>query len=360
MNLIQAQECRHCDVEAKSVTTEICSCADHSEHNHTDLAPISVMETHSHTKGEWMFSYRSMFMDMEGLRSGTDRLSSSAVHAGATGYVVAPKRMTMEMHGLGVMYAPNDRVTLMLMLPYKRIEMDHRIDSTTPLIGFNNGSATFTTKTQGIGDVKIKTLIPIKQTEHSQLLAGIGFSLPTGSISEQDVIPVPLVGRAERQLPAPMQLGSGTVDFLPTLTYLHHFNGFDYGVSAKGVLRLHENSHDYRLGHEFKLENWVGCQLTEKISSSLSLKYEKIGALKGTQSDVAQSVPFSPTKSTVTTAYGENYESETLWLGIGAALAINEVATLAVDLSYPVYQDFAGIKLETDSILTIGFKVKGF
>ncbi|MEL7113935.1 MAG: transporter, partial [Pseudomonadota bacterium] len=30
----------------------------------TDHAPIGVMADHRHKKGEWMFSYRYMYMDM--------------------------------------------------------------------------------------------------------------------------------------------------------------------------------------------------------------------------------------------------------------------------------------------------------
>ena len=88
-------------------------------------APISIMGDHTHRKGEWMLSYRFMYMDMEGMRSGDSRVSASKVFA--NNYTVTPERMTMEMHMFGVMYAPSDRITLMLMAPYKRIEMDHRI-----------------------------------------------------------------------------------------------------------------------------------------------------------------------------------------------------------------------------------------
>ncbi len=34
--------------------------------------------------------------------------------------------MDMEMHMLGVMYAPSDDVTLMAMVPFVRLDMDHR------------------------------------------------------------------------------------------------------------------------------------------------------------------------------------------------------------------------------------------
>ena len=91
-----------------------------------DHAPIGVMADHQHQKGEWMISYRYMGMAMDGNRDGSDRLSRSEVLLNGTGdYRVAPTEMDMEMHMLGVMYAPSDKYTLMLMVPYLSSEMDH-------------------------------------------------------------------------------------------------------------------------------------------------------------------------------------------------------------------------------------------
>ena len=48
----------------------------HQGHNHSEhhneahhWAPIGVMGSHLHGEGELMFSYRLMFMEMEGLRN---------------------------------------------------------------------------------------------------------------------------------------------------------------------------------------------------------------------------------------------------------------------------------------------------
>ncbi len=68
------------------------------------------MGDHVHGKGEWMLSYRYMFMDMDGMYKGSNSISSAGVFG--NGYNVTPTRMTMEMQMLGAMYAPNDRITL--------------------------------------------------------------------------------------------------------------------------------------------------------------------------------------------------------------------------------------------------------
>ncbi|MGB0581855.1 MAG: transporter, partial [Limisphaerales bacterium] len=85
-------------------------------------APIGVMGDHYHGKNEWMFSYRYMFMAMDGNRNGNDQLTVAQT-AAAGPFGVVPLKMVMQMHMLGVMYAPSDHLTLMGMLPYNYIEM---------------------------------------------------------------------------------------------------------------------------------------------------------------------------------------------------------------------------------------------
>jgi hypothetical protein len=89
-------------------------------------APIGVMADHYHKKGEWMTSYRYMFMSMDGNRMGDDNLSTAQVAPGTgVGFPIVPIKMHMGMHMLGMMYAPSDRVTLMGMLNHTSMEMDH-------------------------------------------------------------------------------------------------------------------------------------------------------------------------------------------------------------------------------------------
>ena len=56
-----------------------------------------------HKKGEWMFSYRKMQMDMKNTQN---------------------RNMSTEMDMIGAMYAPNDDVTLMIMTNYLKKTMD--------------------------------------------------------------------------------------------------------------------------------------------------------------------------------------------------------------------------------------------
>jgi len=83
--------------------------AQHTSPQHHDqahaFAPIGVMADYTHEMGEWMFSYRSMHMEIIGNRDGDSRVSNSDVLAD---YMVSPTDMRMNMQMVGLMYAPTD------------------------------------------------------------------------------------------------------------------------------------------------------------------------------------------------------------------------------------------------------------
>ena len=121
----------------------------------SDHAPIGVMGDHTHGIGETMLSYRHMRMGMNGLRDGKSRASRGQV---LQDFMVTPLRMDMEMHMFGVMHAPIEGLTLMLMVPYARLEMEHQ---TRP-------GGRFTTRADGLGDISETALIDLLIKAQSQ------------------------------------------------------------------------------------------------------------------------------------------------------------------------------------------------
>jgi len=323
-------------------------------------APISIMGDHIHSKGEWMLSYRYMRMDMDGMRSGSDRVSSADVFA--ANYTVTPENMTMDMHMLGAMYAPTDQLTLMLMANYIETEMDHRINPMAPPMLFNVvGGDTFTTQASGLGDLRLSALYEFYREGNRRAHAALGISLPTGSIDEKDRTPRPGMPPTfnRNQLPASMQLGSGTYDLLPSLTYLQQFERWSYGAQASGVIRLEdENSNGYRLGHQFEALGWAGYNLADWFALNGGLSYKATGELKGDQNNVGTNGPMG--LDSVTTAFGDNYGGERIDLILGVNLLGTSGALedhrLALDLRLPLWQDLNGFQLETDSLITLGWQ----
>jgi hypothetical protein len=322
------------------------------------------MGDHTHAKGEWMLSYRYMNMQMDGMRSGTDRISSSEALDADGGYTVTPEWMSMDMHMLGAMYAPTETLTLMLMANYIETEMEHSVVNMTPLINAI-GDDKFITRSSGLGDTKVSALYRFYLKGNRKVHFGIGLSLPTGSIDEEDNTPRPPADMNSMPtfnkniLPASMQLGSGTFDLLPSLTYVQQFEHWSWGAQANGTIRLESENHNgYRLGHELELVSWIAYNLSEWIGINGGLSYEYTGKLKGTQEGVGTTGPMMIPNS-VSSAFNDNYGGENVDVLVGVNLlkpsGFLKGHRLSLDVSLPLWQDLNGYQLETDSTITVGW-----
>ena len=298
-------------------------------------APLGVMGDHTHEVGGFMLSFRYMRMSMDGNRLGTDSLATDAVLAE---FPVAPLRMPMDMYMVGGMYAPTDRVTLMGMVPVLGLSMDHR----TRMGGM------FTTEASGIGDVRATALIGLLDGPRQRLHLNIGIGLPTGSIDERDDTPIAMNVR----LPYPMQIGSGTWDLLPGLTYLGQTDAWSWGAQGIGTVRAGENDNAYTLGDRFLTTAWLSRLVTPSASLSVRLAVDQWGNLSG--ADPLQ------TPRMVPTADPARRSGTRADLGVGLNLyGSGDVLSghrLALELLAPIYQDLSGPQLETDWTLVVGWQ----
>jgi hypothetical protein len=313
------------------------------------------MGDHTHREGGWMLSYRYMNMKMDGIRSGTKRVSSQNIFA--ENYAVAPKNMTMQMQMLSMMYAPTNQLTLMAMANYIDTTMNHQVDPAVAGM-INGGDSGFATESSGFGDIKLSALYRFYLEGNSKAHFGIGLSLPTGSIDEKDETPA-MGGRQRQLLPAPMQLGSGTIDLLPSLTYVQQLENWSWGAQASGIIRLEsENENRYRLGNKFELISWAGYNLAEWLGLAGGLNYAYTGELQGGQKDLNTNAPMG--RRSVTTAFNDNYGSERINLILGINLlkptGYLEGHRLAFDLRLPLWRDLNGYQLESDYALTFGWQ----
>lgn len=248
-------------------------------------APIGVMGDHLHGKGEWMVSYRYMRMHMEDNRDGTNSLSPEEIvtavpnRFGAPPTLrVVPLAMDTDMHMVGAMYAPSDRVTLMGMANYIDRKMDH-VTFAGPAGTVRLGN--FTTKSSGIGDTNLSALIGLYDDDMHKLHFNAGLSIPTGSIDETDNVLAPTGARPTLRLPYAMQLGSGTFDAMPALTYNGHHNKIGWGGQYMGIFRLGRNSEDYSWGDKHQINVWGSYAIKPWVSASLRVTGEHEAKIDG-------------------------------------------------------------------------------
>lgn len=306
-------------------------------------APIGVMGDHTHRSGDWMLSYRYMRMQMQGNRDGTHDRSSSEVIASP--FSVSPKKMTTEMHMFGFMYGVSDRWTLMGMLPFVRKEMDH----------VRSNGDQFTTRSKGIGDVRLTALYQLEELEvqvlgsdsyvrhHLHLSTGLG--IPLGDVEA--------TASSGAQLPYPMQIGSGTFDLIPGLTYTGSLEQLSWGGQAQATLRLGRNRRSYSLGDRFLVSAWGKFQWSDWISTSLRLEYQQWRNIDGADSRLNPMM--------VPTADPDRRAGRRLDVLAGFDVIIPdgplEGNRLAIELGLPAYQWLDGPQLETDWRLTAGWQI---
>lgn len=298
-------------------------------------APISVMGDHYHKKGEFMFSYRFMPMWMDGQFQSRDDISNEDIYQS---YMVAPQNMAMRMHMLGVMYAPTNEITLMVMGSYISNEMRLRTKM----------GVTFNTESSGISDLTVGGLIKIMNHNRQSLHGNIGISIPLGDIDQRDA--TPMVDDAP--LAYPMQLGSGTWDPDLGFTYLGQLDRFSWGTQSKYKFRLGENSEGYTVGNRFDIVGWGAVKVSDYFSISTSLSLFDTQKIDGEDADLnPMMMPLFDTA---------NSGRSQLAVGLGTNFLIPKGGLknlrIGAEVKIPAYQKVNGIQMKNTLTAIFGIQ----
>ena len=304
-------------------------------------APINVMGDHTHAKGEFMFSYRFATTTMKDLKRGSEDVSFESVLLPSGGdYMVTPTEMTMNMHMLGAMYAPTDKLTLMAMTMYMDMSMEHL----TAMGG------TFTTDSSGLGDTSLSALYQFFKKPTYRLHAQLGVSIPTGSIDNEDVTPASMGN--DVVLPYPMQVGSGTYSGILAVTYLGQSKNFSWGSQMRGEKRFSDNDNGYTLGDRLNWNNWAAYKATDWLSVSTRIEAVKVEDLDGANPDLNPLM--------VITADTSNSGGSWLNGGLGVNLYAPSGSLkgfrLGLEYSLPIVQEFNGVQLKNQDVFTAGLQ----
>jgi len=297
-------------------------------------APIGVMGDHVHKKGEWMVSYRAMTMEMNQVFAGSNSIGGNA------GYMLAPQQMTMEMNMLGIMYAPTDKLTLMAMSSYKHNTMDMQNPA---------GVKVMEMKSSGLGDTGFGAYYQIINGKNSSgsgshnAHMGLSVSLPTGDIDKK--------APNGRDLPFPMQLGSGTYDFTPSITYNHFINDlWSWGAQAKTTLHTGTNDSGYTLGDSVNVTSWVARNINKRFSVSGRVNFNAWSGVDGTQTNSLNGM--NPNMSLPADPNNTGGSRTDLYLGVNYIHCSG--VRFATEIGKTVYQDLQGAQLGNDWSLNFG------
>jgi nitrous oxide reductase accessory protein NosL len=298
---------------------------------------------HVHPAGMWMANYKYMHMVQKGLANGsTDVPAQNATPVGNRpfGFMMIPTRMTMDMHMVMLMYGVSDRFALMGMGSYLDNEME---------MVMNMGAGNVPDRpmrTSGLGDTELRGIYRI----NDYLTGSLGIGIPTGDI-DQSMAVMNQTFRA----PYDMQLGSGTVDLKPALTYtaLSSDLKWSWGGQAMYTYHLDRNDNGYSLGDSAKVTGWLQRALGPAVGW-FRLAYNYTGRIKGRDAEIDKlldPVTGAPTPD----ADPANYGGHRIDGFLGASYTMGPLS-LGVEGGIPLYQYLNGLQLKNDWYLTAGIQ----
>ena len=243
----------------------------------------------------------------------------------------------MDMHMFGAMYGFHDRFTLTAMLPFISQSMSHNHQS--PNIGhFRRG-------TEGLGDLKLGGIYNSHSSKQLDILLNGGISVPFGSITQDD----------QGHLPYPMQLGSGTIDLLPGITFrgpLPFYKNLTWGAQLSSILRTGVNRQGYRRGNRYAYTGWIAHDLTPNTSGSVRISHQKNENIVGTDKDIPAIMAPGMDPNL------QGGERTDLSFGVNHIIGLKQLNghRIAAEVGLPVYQYLDGPQLGTSIWATLGWQ----
>jgi hypothetical protein len=303
----------------------------------TDFAPAGVLFDHTHEKGDWTFSYQYVHLERRGLLTGSDQTSQSEIdHYWDQGGSVPVSQLT-NAHTMGIMYAPHDRFTFAIVLPY----LEHELEQVSA-----GGASLPPVKTAGIGDTRLMFLIPFIQNGSEKTHFRAGVSFPTGSINQLD----PNAADPGQRLPYSMQLGSGSWDIYWGVNYIGQHELLSWGGQFEGLYRINENSNGYRRGTDYHGSLWIAGGLASWISTSARFEWNRRGNIRGEDTTLDKTLtPLNDNKK---------FGGTELFVlsGVNVLVPIFGGQRFSFEASIPIYQSLAGPQLEADVSYTAAWQ----
>lgn len=293
---------------------------------------------HTHPAGMWMVTYKFMHMDMSDLGSGTSDVGLDSIgfkRGKPYDYMMIPTSMTMDMHMLMLMYGITDRITVMGMANYLENSMDMLMDMGPGKMITTESPM----RTRGLGDTELRGIMKINRYVN----ASLGLNLPTGDIDQT----VEMMHQTYRA-PYGMQLGSGTFDLKPALTYsaLSADAAWNWGGQALYICHVGQNTNGYSLGDSIKVTGWLQ-RAFGPCTSWLRFAFSDTGHIQGRDPEIDKLIhPLSGMGAPTPDADPANYGGQRLDGLFGVAFQEGAVS-IGVEGGIPIYQYLNGLQMKT-------------
>lgn len=232
---------------------------------HLDVIQVTVPGAHYHFQGDWMIGVDATNVQWSGLQNGTSSVSAQQVLGN---FMMAPTSATMNMQDLDLMYGYRDDWTFEVMIPQVQMAMTSV---------YMNGDTT-TNLVSGLGDITLNVIHPFKYKYPAQWQAELGLALPTGDINQFNLVYLMF---GEQKMPYNMQLGTGSFQFEPAITYLGETQKWAFGAQVRGFLPLNTNSDGWMAPNRLAATAWAAPHVNNNFSPSFRVDYQTWGNVRG-------------------------------------------------------------------------------
>ena len=329
---------------------------------------------HTHPEGMWMFNVKWMHSEKDGLQFGRSPVGAAEVGPSVLPgapfpakypYMMIPTRMTMDMLMFMMMYGVTDRLTVNGMVNYQGMDMAmlQDVGNAPTMMGMPPGpyhqiSGAPPMVTGGLGDTQLyASYKAYDDATYGNVVATLGLSVPTGDTRQQ----ISMMGFGFRA-PYDMQLGSGTVDFKPALTYSWLSEDAKWNFGAQVLGTIHMNTTDgWAYGNGYKLSAWAQHAITDAASIWVRTTYSDTAPIRGADTAIscinfpcyyaANPMQVAPMPD----ADPHNYGGQILNFYGGAAYQYHAMS-LGVEVGLPAYQNLNGLQLRNHWQVTTGIQ----
>jgi hypothetical protein len=289
-------------------------------------------------QGQGMLMYMPMSMSMEGNFVGTGKVPAATILAtpnresGPAFLRMVPESMDAQMHAFGVTYGVTDAINVMVMGNYT----DKDMTMTTYNMMGKVALGTRTYSTDGFGDVSVTGLFRLYEDGFNHVHVNLGLSLPSGDTTAQITMLSPMGTNMTMRATYGMQLGTGTYDLLPGITYTGNKELWSWGAAYRARIAL-DSDQGYHWGDSHQVTGWLGYTVLPGVTATARIAGTVQAKIDGKDPEI-----FGAMQGANPAWYG----GERIDLFGGIEIAGHEFGLghtrLAIEAGAPVYQNLNG------------------
>lgn len=299
--------------------------------------PIGIPRAALVPQGHVGVAVRVQQTSWDGMRDGRDDISNAEQQA-QFGFTTFGEELEENRVEVDVQYGLEGGWRVFATLPF----LDRELDWT------NAGGGAGTASASGLGDVVLGAAYTPVIEDDRLLDLQLGLSVPTGDFDARG----DYAGVTDTVLPYAVQIGTGTLDLHPSVTFQKRERSFVWGARLGGRFHTEKNSDGWARSDEARLDLWATTPLADRLVGTARLQGNWWGDLHGDSDELTE------TRSALEDPHRQR--GSLLQVVVGVAWDILPPAThrnrLELEFGIPFDEWLDGPALSRDTSLLLGWR----